>query len=253
MDCQICGTQLLSAEARACPTCGTPTPASSAIAAASAYAPTIPAAAGSSPTVVSAPPPPPTQYGANPYASPLQSPYPVNPYEAPAPLPSRRPGKRTVIIVGVAILVLLLIGGGMFAWLRISSASATFTTNGTFTILHTTTTGTQQVGQNMVSSYTQQGVFNGDLSGSYTEGGTSTLHSDNTSTFSGTDTCTCTVMGKSGTLMWSFTGTSAADGSFQGQVFGFQGTGDLANLHGQGTFQGKGNNGTYSGQLHFDA
>ena len=53
--------------------------------------------------------------------------------------------------------------------------------------------------------------------------------------------------------MWSITGTSAADGSFQGQVFDFHGTGDLANLHGQGTgtVQGQGNHGTYSGQMYF--
>jgi len=53
--------------------------------------------------------------------------------------------------------------------------------------------------------------------------------------------------------MWSFTGTQAADGSFQGQFFDLQGTGDLAKLHGQGTFQGQGDDLTYSSQLHFDA
>ena len=86
---------------------------------------------------------------------------------------------------------------------------------------------------------------------------TSTRYPDNTSTFSGRATCTCTVAGKSGTLTYSITGTSTANGSFKGQIFDFQGKGDLANLHGQGIFQGQGSNGTYQGtysdQLHFDA
>ena len=251
MDCQVCGTHLPS-EARTCRNCGTPTPAYYASSGASAYDPTIPVMSASSPTVRSAPPPPPTQYGANPYASFVHSPYPVNPYETPPPPASRRPGKRIGIIVGIVLLVLLLIGGGVFAWLRFSAASATFTTSGTFTIVNTTTISTQQNGQNTIYSLTQHGVLKGDLSGSYTNEETSTVHPDKTSTFSGTITCTCTVAGKSGTLMWSMSGTGAADGSFQGQSFGFQGTSNLVNLHGQGTFQGKGNNGTYSSQMHFD-
>jgi hypothetical protein len=53
--------------------------------------------------------------------------------------------------------------------------------------------------------------------------------------------------------MWSYTGTSTANGSFQGQDFDVHGTGDLAKLHGQGEFQGQGLQGTYSSQLYFDA
>jgi Protein of unknown function (DUF3224) len=288
MDCQVCGTQLPS-EARACPNCGTLTPASYTNSGASPYDPTISAVSGSPPSVMSAPPPPPTQYGANPYDGSLQSPYPVvNPYEAPPPLPPRHPGNHIGIIVGVAILVLLLIGGGVFAWLLYSSANkaaavtaqgtataqaatvsaqaiatvtaqaiatatANFPASGTFTILNTTTTSFRQDGQNKIYSYTQHGVNSGDLTGSYTNEETLTLYPDNTGTFSGNITCTCTVAGKSGTLQYSITGTSTASGSFQGQIFDYQGTGDLAKLHGQGVFQGQGLQGTYSSQLHFDA
>ena len=255
MYCQVCGTQLPS-EARACPNCGTLTPASSANASVSPYDPTIPAASDSSPTVMSTPPPPPTQYGANPYANYPQSSYPVNPYEAPAPLPPRRPSNHVGIIIGVVILVLLLIAGGVFAWLRYATASAMFTANGTFMISNTTTTNTQQNGQNTISTSTLQGVLSGDLSGSFTQEETATNYPDNTSTFSARVTCICTVAGKSGSLMYSVSGTGAADGSFKGQTSDYQGTGDLANLHGQGTFQGQGSNGTYQGtytdQLNFD-
>ena len=127
MDCQVCGTQL-PAEAKACPNCGTLTPAYYTNSGASPHDPTTPAVSGSSPFVMSAPPPP-TQYGANPYDMSLQSPYPVvNPYEAPPPPPPQRPGNRIGIILGVIILVLILIGGGVFAWLAYSSSPSSNTT-----------------------------------------------------------------------------------------------------------------------------
>jgi len=269
MDCQVCGTQLPS-EARACPNCGTLTPASYTNASASPYDPTIPAVSRSSPYAVSAPPPPPTQYGANPYDSSLQSPYPVNHYEAPPPLPPRRPGHRIGIIAGVILLVLLLIGGGVFAWLQYSAARNTtaiptpatanaaqqhFTAKGNFTILSRTNISVRQDGQNKIYSYTQQGVDSGDITGSFTEEETSSVHPDNTANFSGTSTCTCTEAGKSGTFIYAYTGTSTANGSFHGQTFDGHGsgTGDLAKLHGQGVFQGQGTHGTYSSELYFDA
>jgi hypothetical protein len=246
MNCRACGTQL-PLGATNCPQCGT---------AASYYYSTT-EAGPDDPTVVSSPdpvvqpPPPPTVYASPLYQSPYE-PYNIAP-STPPPPPPRRSGKRIGIIVGI---VLLLIGGGVFAWLRFSSASTNFTANGTFTISNTTTTSTQQAGQNTIYSLTQQGVNDGDLTGSFTDEETTTSYPDHTSTFSGKETCTCTVDGKSGTLTFTFTGTGTADGSFKGQVFDFQGTGDLANLHGQGTFQGQGSNGiyhsTYSDQLHFD-
>ena len=121
MQCQACGTPL-PAEAKACPNCGTLTPAYYANSGASAHDPTIPAVSGSSPYAMSAPAPS-TQYGSNPSDMSLHSPYTVNPYETPLPPPPQRPGNRIGIIVGVVLLVLLLIGGGVFAWLQYSSAS----------------------------------------------------------------------------------------------------------------------------------
>ncbi len=278
MQCQACGAQLPS-EAKACPNCGTLTPAYYANAGASAHDPTIPAVSGSSPYAMSAPPPS-TQYGSNPYDRSSQSPYHVNPYEAPPPPPPQRPGNRIGIIVGVVLLVLLLIGGGVFALLQYSSASnagaaaaratttahanatatastiaalQNFTAKGTFTILSRTITNVRQDGPNTIYSITEQEVDYGDVTGSYTSELTSILHPDNTGNFYGSSTCTCTVAGKSGTLMWSFSGTRTANDSFQGQDFDVHGTGDLAKLHGQGEFQGQGLHGTYSSELHFDA
>ena len=116
-----------------------------------------------------------------------------------------------------------------------------------------TTKSVQQDGQNRISSLTVQDVSYGDITGSFTSEETLIVHPDNTATFSGSSTCTCTVADKSGILKWSFSGTSTADGSFQGQFFDLHGTGDLAKLHGQGMFQGQGAHETYSSELYFDS
>ena len=246
MNCRACGTPLPEGAIH-CPRCGAATSYYSATTAAAPDDPTV----ASSPETAAPLPPPPNVSGLSPYHNPYES-YQVTPL-APPPPPLRRPGKRLGIIVGIVLLVLLVVGGGVFAWLRFSTDSATFTTNGTFTSLNDTTTSVLQDGQNKIYGYTEHGVNNGDITGSYTDVSTETIHPDNTGNFSGNETCTCTVEGKSGTLLFSFSGTFTADGSFQGQFFNVQGTGDLANLHGQGTFQGKGKNGSYSGQLHYDA
>ena len=134
-----------------------------------------------------------------------------------------------------------------------NAAQQHFTTKGTFTILSRTNISVRQDGQNKIYSYTQREVDSGDVTGSYTVEETSIVHPDNTANFSGRSICTCTINGKSGTLMWSYTGTSIANGSFQGQDFDVHGTGDLAKLHGQGVFQGQGTHGTYSSELYFDS
>jgi Flp pilus assembly protein TadG len=271
MNCSTCGTQLPQGAAN-CPQCGATTP----------YYYSHARIAPNDPTVVSSPyadaqqPLPPTRYGSPSYHNPYES-YNDAPPAPPPPSP-QRPGNRTSIIVGVVLLVLLLIGGGVFAWLEYASArnaaaaaavatttshanaTATasvavqhFTAKGTFTIVSRTNTSVRQDGQNKIYSYIQKEVDYGDVTGSVTAEETSIVHPDNTSNFSGTSTCTCTVAGKSGTLMWSYTGTSTANGSFQGQTFDGHGTGDLAKLHGPGEFQGQGLHGTYSSELYFDA
>jgi hypothetical protein len=194
-----------------------------------------------------------SSYGSPPYQNPYES-YDVAPPAPPPPLP-QRPANRIGIIVGVVLLVVLLIGGGVFAWLAYSSArnaaaataqattataTADFTAKGTFTIVSRAIAYVGQNGNNKIYSYTEPSISSGDVTGSYTAKLTLILHPDNTGTFSGEVSCICTVAGKSGPLMWSFTGTSTANDSFQGQDSDFHGTGDLVKLHGQGVFQGQG-------------
>ena len=279
MQCRSCGTQLAEGAAY-CPTCGAVTPYNVAASGIAPYDPTVASSPSGAPLQA---PPPATNYSSPPYGMPPQNPYePLNPYavplQAPPPPSPQRPGNRIGIIVSVVLLVLLLIGGGVFALLQYASArnaaaaaalatttakanaTATasasvavqnFTAKGTFTALSNTTTNVRQDGSNTIYSITQQGVSYGDVTGSYTVEETFILHSDNTGNYHGSGTCTCTVAGKSSTFMWSFTGTQTANGSFQGQDFDIHGTGDLAKLHGGGEVQGQGSHGTYSLELHF--
>ena len=272
MNCRTCETPLPVGAAN-CPQCGSVT---SFYTETTSVAPDDPTIASSFEKVAS---PLPTYTGLagyhNPYESAALAP------RAPEPPLSRRSARRIGLIVGVLLLVVFLIGGGVSAWLMHASASSAaataavmatataqahvsatasalaasqpFPANGSATIVKSTTTATRQEGSNKIVSVTQQGVITGDIMGSYTNEETGMFAADNTGAFSGTITCTCTVTGKSGTLMWSYTGTQATDGGFQGQVFNFQGTGDLARLNGQGTFQGQGDHLTYSCELRFDA
>ena len=72
--------------------------------------------------------------------------------------------------------------------------------------------------------------------------------------FNGADVCDpCTVAGRSGTIVLPFSGTVDPSGFVSGRFSIGHGTGDLANLHGVGTFQSStGVGGPFSGVYHFD-
>jgi DNA-binding CsgD family transcriptional regulator len=77
--------------------------------------------------------------------------------------------------------------------------------------LSRTNISVRQDEQNKIYSYTQQEVDYGDITGSITVEETAIVHPDNTTNFYGTSTCSCTVDGKSGTLMYSYNGTSTIE------------------------------------------
>ena len=115
--CRKCGSSL-AADVRFCPQCGTST---SSYYSNSGASPDDLTAASSSSGAPRQAPPTSTDYGSPPYGMPQQNPYePRNPYEAPLqapPPPSpRRPVKRGLLI-GVVVLVLVLLSGGVFAFL----------------------------------------------------------------------------------------------------------------------------------------
>ena len=127
MYCEACGTQL-PLGAKACPNCGTLTPAYYADSSVSPHDSTQ-AASGSSFDALVAPPPSSTQYGTNQYDASLQNPYEVTPYTAPAPAPPppQPPRKVSPAMLGILIvLVILLIAGASvgFVLLRNNQARA---------------------------------------------------------------------------------------------------------------------------------
>jgi Protein of unknown function (DUF3224) len=102
---------------------------------------------------------------------------------------------------------------------------------------------------------TQIQTFNdtGVLSGTETDTIIFTFHADGTFTLRADVAFTGTVAGRPGTLRQRFQGTGNP-ATFQGQIETLGGTGDLANLHGQGTFEGSPTTGvgTYVFNYHFD-
>ncbi len=98
-----------------------------------------------------------------------------------------------------------------------------------------------------ISTFTLTGTFSGTavLQERYV------LRADGSYTDHGVQTLTGTVNGVSGTVTFNITYRGNAT-SFQGHFVIIAATGGLANLHGQGTFEGDATGaGTYSGQVHF--
>src|SRR6266849_8867679 len=134
MNCGNCGI-LLPAGALHCPNCGAATSNYYSFSATTPNDPTVvtePYSAGpqTPPTgyggsqPYQATPPPSTPYNPyNPYNP--STPYPYTPYPAepltPVPTPPQRRGNRIGIIIGVAALVLLIVGGSIFGLLRLGS------------------------------------------------------------------------------------------------------------------------------------
>jgi hypothetical protein len=102
---------------------------------------------------------------------------------------------------------------------------------------------------NFIITQTITQTLTGTFTGTASQRATTVAHPTGAANFFGAETCTCTVAGKSGSLVVGFSGTSAPDGSFEGQFVIVSGTGDLANLNGRGTIQSPG---TYTGVIHFD-
>jgi len=113
-------------------------------------------------------------------------------------------------------------------------------------------TSSRQADGNSIITYTDAGFFTGAISGAYTETGTVITHADGSQNLRGSDSCTCTVEGRTGPYADSFWATGVASTGVAEGSFVVSGSGGLAGLHGEGTFQGTFALTTYSIRLHFD-
>jgi hypothetical protein len=113
--------------------------------------------------------------------------------------------------------------------------------SGTFTFSYGTGILINQAGGNLFVNVPftaiNTGILTGSCAGSYALllhlGGTTLIEN-----FTGSETCTGAVDSRAGTYSMSFAGTQAAGAPFEGNMV-LSGTGTLANLQGQGTFQEK--------------
>ena len=115
----------------------------------------------------------------------------------------------------------------------------------------------QQADGNTIVTATEVQTLTGVLTGTRVASGTMTFHPDGTFTAHDSGTFTGTIDGRTGTITISGA-SSGTGGTGTGQIVGDQGTGGLAGLHLQGTFQpvvtsATTAKGTYSIQFHFDS
>lgn len=129
-----------------------------------------------------------------------------------------------------------------------AGASVLMPASGTFVDV-TTSTQVRTADGNLIITQTVTQTLTGTFTGTASQQATTVVHETGAANFHGSETCTCTVAGRSGSLVFGFSGTAAPDGSFEGQFVILSGTGDLANLNGRGTIQSPG---TYTGVIHFD-
>ena len=127
--------------------------------------------------------------------------------------------------------------------------------SGTFTLLSSVVTNVSTVGPNTILKTTDTYALTGSFSGTQVCDSVTGINSTGGSVFKSTCAFTGSVDGHAGGTTSLDVGTGAADGSFQGHVAVLSGTGDLANLRSQGTFEGVSTpttaNGTYSVKNHF--
>ena len=117
-----------------------------------------------------------------------------------------------------------------------AAATAPTSGSGHFVFTSMTPTSSRTADGNTIITANATGMLSGTLTGSFTQDIRQVFHSDGTSEFHGTVTCTCTVGGMAGTVVLRFEGSGGSAGSVQGQFTVVSATGNLDGLHGQGTF-----------------
>jgi hypothetical protein len=129
-----------------------------------------------------------------------------------------------------------------------AGATSLVPASGTFVDV-VTSTQVRMADENLIITQTISQTLMGTFTGTASQRATTVVHRTGAANFFGAETCTCSVAGKTGSLVIGFSGTSAPNGSFEGQFVIVSGTGGLANLNGRGTIQSPN---FYTGVIHFD-
>jgi Protein of unknown function (DUF3224) len=121
----------------------------------------------------------------------------------------------------------------------VSAAPIRTTESGVITTTTLTPTRVQQAGPVQLIDATFVDQFAGFLTGTGSGTTRQVVNSQTgTAVFYGTEVCTCTAAGRSGTITVFFEGTTAANGISEGTIVFFGGTAGLAGLTGQASFRG---------------
>jgi Protein of unknown function (DUF3224) len=150
------------------------------------------------------------------------------------------------------LLVLLL---SLLLLTPLASASTPTTGSGSFTST-ASNISVRHVDGNTIITATETQTLSGFFRGTRVAEGIQVIHPDGTFNAHDTGTFTGTADGRSGTVVITGSSTGVGD-SGSGQLVAELGTGGLAGLHAQGTFQPTITGpttaaGTYSVQFHFD-
>ena len=153
---------------------------------------------------------------------------------------------RRMLTLPLALAVLLL------AAHPAAAAGPPSTASGSFTQVSFVPTHFRSAGGVTLFDFTEQDALSGTFSGTSVLHGSCVVRASGQTVCQALETFTGTVAGHAGTVQFRDVvfldqTTGAAHGSFA--IVG--GTGDLANLHGHGTFQGMGPTGTYTAQIVF--
>ena len=121
------------------------------------------------------------------------------------------------------------------------------TGGGTFTVSSAVTTSTRQADGNTFLTLRVTTLYSGALQGTGVDEETVIVHPDGTLNGSTFGTFTGTIGGTAGTAVLRVEGTGdVGTGVLRGRFTILDGTGGLANVHGEGTSQAVGDSGTYS-------
>ncbi len=134
-------------------------------------------------------------------------------------------------------------------------ASSPTEVSATYVLTSAVNLDVRQAGDNLILRQIETGILEGDITGPFTFERKIVIHSDGQLETEGFVTFgPGSVSGRSGSMTWRLVVTgSATTGAIQGRWTILSGTGDLANLRGQGTLEGIAFlAGTISAQVHFD-
>lgn len=155
---------------------------------------------------------------------------------------------RTVLTLVAVSVVTAAAATPVAAAGELMPASGTVQDNpATFTVVDQDTAG-----GNVIQTAVVNGVIDGTFTGPYVEQARGVFHGTGEGNIKGTATCSCTVGGRSGTVVFGFNAKAEPDGSIKVYFTIVSADGGLTGLHGVGTIASPdGLTGNYTAQIHF--